>query len=58
MNTKYMYSLLAVIVLFLVSYLLVEAGTGFKVLFGIIIPYVAILVFIIGFINILLICLF
>ena len=50
MNTKYMYSLLAVIVLFLVSYLLVEAGTGFKVLFGVIIPYVAILVFIIGFV--------
>jgi len=51
MNTKYMYSLLAVIVLSLISYLLVEVGSGFKVLFGIIIPYLAIIVFIVGFIN-------
>jgi hypothetical protein len=51
MNVKYMYSLLAVIVLFLLSYVLVELGTGFKVLFGIIIPYAALLVFIIGFIS-------
>ena len=51
MNTKYMYSLLAVIVLFLLCYILVELGTGFKILFGIIIPYLAVLVFIIGFIS-------
>jgi len=46
-----MYSLLAVIVLSLISYLLVGVGSGFKVLFGIIIPYLAIIVFIVGFIN-------
>ena len=34
MNVKYMYSLLAVIVLFLVSYVLAGTGTAFKVLFG------------------------
>ena len=50
MNVKYMYSLLAVIVLFLLSYVLVELGTGFKVIFGIIIPYIAFIVFVIGFI--------
>lgn len=51
MNTKYMYSLLAVIVLSLTSYFLVEAASGFKLLFGVIIPYVALIVFIAGFIN-------
>jgi len=51
MNTKYMYSLLAVIVLALISYFLVEAASGFKVLFGVIIPYLAFLIFIVGFIN-------
>ncbi|MFC1878051.1 sulfate reduction electron transfer complex DsrMKJOP subunit DsrM, partial [Thermodesulfobacteriota bacterium] len=51
MNTKYMYSLLSVIVLSLISYFLVEAASGFKVLFGIIIPYLALIVFIAGFIN-------
>jgi nitrate reductase gamma subunit len=50
MNVKYMYSLLAVIVLFLVSYVLAGTGTAFKVLFGIILPYAALLTFIIGFI--------
>lgn len=51
MNLKYMYSLLAVIVLFLVSYILAGTGTAFKVLFGIILPYAAMLTFIIGFIS-------
>ena len=51
MNVKYMYSLLAVIVLFLVSYVLAGTGTAFKVLFGIILPYAALLTFIIGFIS-------
>ena len=51
MNVKYMYSLLAVIVLFLVSYVLAGTGTAFKVLFGIILPYAALLIFIIGFIS-------
>ena len=49
MNIKYMYSLLAVIVLFLLSYFLSEAGTGFKYIFGVIFPYLAVLTFIIGF---------
>lgn len=51
MNVKYMYSLLAVIVLFLLSYVLVGTGTAFKVLFGIILPYAALLTFAIGFIS-------
>ncbi len=51
MNLKYMYSLLAVIVLFLVSYILAGTGMAFKVLFGIILPYAALLTFIIGFIS-------
>jgi nitrate reductase gamma subunit len=51
MNVKYMYSLLAVIVLFLFSYVLAGTGTAFKVLFGIILPYAALLTFIIGFIS-------
>jgi nitrate reductase gamma subunit len=51
MNVKYMYSLLAVIVLFLLSYILVGLGAGFKVIFGIIIPYIALIVFVIGFIS-------
>ena len=51
MNVKYMYSLLAVIVLFLVSYVLAGTGTAFKVLFGIILPYAALLTFVIGFIS-------
>ncbi len=51
MNVKYMYSLLAVIVLFLVSYILAGTGTAFKVLFGIILPYAALLTFVIGFIS-------
>jgi len=46
-----MYSLLAVIVLFLVSYILAGTGMAFKVLFGIILPYAALLTFIIGFIS-------
>ncbi|MBW2632230.1 MAG: sulfate reduction electron transfer complex DsrMKJOP subunit DsrM [Deltaproteobacteria bacterium] len=49
MNKKYMYSLLAVIVLILLPYVGVEAA-GLQVLFGIIIPYLAVLIFIIGFI--------
>ena len=46
MNARYMFSLIAVIVLFLIAW----AGTavGLQVLFGIIIPYLALLVFLIG----------
>lgn len=47
MNVKYMYPLLAVIVLFLLAYLGVKAA-GLEVLFGIVFPYMAALVFIIG----------
>lgn len=49
MNSKYMFSLIAVIVLILLAYVGVEAA-GLKVLFGIIIPYIAVLIFIVGFI--------
>jgi nitrate reductase gamma subunit len=47
MNIKYMYSLLAVVVLFLIAYVGVE-GLGLEVLFGIIIPYLAVATFIVG----------
>lgn len=47
MNARYMLSLIAVIVLFLIAW----AGTaiGLQVVFGIIIPYLALLTFIVGF---------
>ena len=49
MNVRYMFSFVAVIVLFLIAW----AGTavGLQVIFGIIIPYLAVLLFIIGFIT-------
>jgi nitrate reductase gamma subunit len=50
MNVKYMFSLVAVFLLFLISYVGVEAA-GLQILFGIVIPYAAILVFIIGVTN-------
>jgi nitrate reductase gamma subunit len=46
MNVKYIYSLLAVLVLFLLAYVGV-AGLGLEWLFGIIVPYLAVLVFLI-----------
>lgn len=49
MNVKYIFSLLSVIVLILIAYVGVEAA-GLQVFFGIIIPYVAVLIFIGGFI--------
>jgi len=49
MNVKYIFSLIAVIVLILIAYVGVEAA-GLQVLFGIIIPYTAVLIFIVGFI--------
>ncbi len=47
MNARYMFSFIAVIVLFLIAW----AGTaiGLEVVFGIIIPYLALLTFIVGF---------
>ncbi|MDQ1330615.1 MAG: nitrate reductase gamma subunit, partial [Thermodesulfobacteriota bacterium] len=50
MNVKYMFSLVAVILMFLLAYVGVEAA-GLQVLFGIVIPYAALIVFIIGVIN-------
>jgi len=47
MNVNYMVSLMAVIVLFLLAYLGVKVPGG-QVLFGVIIPYVAIITFIVG----------
>jgi len=47
MNVNYMVSLIAVIVLFLLAYVGVEAA-GFQFLFGIIIPYLAVITFIGG----------
>ncbi len=44
MNVNYMVSLLAVIVLFILAYVGVEAA-GLEVLFGIIIPYLAVIIF-------------
>ena len=49
MNEKYLYSLMAVIALFLVAYAGVEA-IGLQWLFGIIIPYLALITFIVGFV--------
>jgi len=50
MNISYMYSLIAVIVLFLLAYVGVNLPGG-EVFFGVIIPYAAIVIFILGFIN-------
>ncbi len=50
MNEKYVYSLIAVIILSLLAYVGVEA-LNMQVLFGIIIPYAAIIIFIAGFIK-------
>ena len=49
MNEKYLYPLMAVIALFLVAYVGVEA-VGLQWLFGIIIPFVALITFIVGFV--------
>jgi nitrate reductase gamma subunit len=49
MNQKYISSLIAVIVLFLIAYVGVEA-VGLEFLFGIVLPYVAVIIFIVGFI--------
>ena len=51
MNKRYILSLIAVIVLFLIAYLAVEAVPGSKWLFGIVIPYAALIVFVAGFIQ-------
>ncbi|MGW8325803.1 MAG: sulfate reduction electron transfer complex DsrMKJOP subunit DsrM, partial [Desulfobacterales bacterium] len=50
MNISYMYSLIAVVVLFLLAYVGVKFPGG-EVFFGVIIPYLAITIFVLGFIN-------
>ncbi|MFO7930540.1 MAG: sulfate reduction electron transfer complex DsrMKJOP subunit DsrM [Thermodesulfobacteriota bacterium] len=50
MNAAYLYSLIAVVVLGLIAYAGVEAA-GLDVLFGVIIPYLALIVFLVGFAN-------
>jgi nitrate reductase gamma subunit len=47
MNSKYIYSLIAVALLILIPYVGVKA-VGFEVLFGIIIPYLAVITFVVG----------
>ena len=49
MNRNYMFSLIAVLLLFLIAYVGVAAA-GLEALFGIIIPYLAVVIFIAGFI--------
>ncbi|MDL1962898.1 MAG: sulfate reduction electron transfer complex DsrMKJOP subunit DsrM [Deltaproteobacteria bacterium] len=49
MNEKYLYPLMAVIALFLVAYVGVEA-VGLQWLFGIIIPFMALITFVVGFV--------
>jgi nitrate reductase gamma subunit len=49
MNVSYLYSLLAVVVLGLIAY--AGAAVGLEVIFGIVIPYLAVLAFFVGFVN-------
>ena len=49
MNRHYMFSLIAVLLLFLIAYVGV-AAVGLEALFGIILPYLAVVIFIAGFI--------
>ncbi|GAB6906926.1 Hdr-like menaquinol oxidoreductase cytochrome b-like subunit [Desulfosarcina cetonica] len=49
MNKNYMVSLIAVITLFLIAYVGTQQGAGLQMVFGIIVPYLAIILFIVGF---------
>jgi nitrate reductase gamma subunit len=49
MNKNYLVSLIAVIVLFLIAYVGTQQGTGLQVVFGIILPYLAVILFVVGF---------
>lgn len=49
MNKNYMVSLIAVIVLFLAAYAGAQQGAGLQVVFGIIVPYLAVILFVVGF---------
>jgi len=49
MNKNYMVSLIAVIVLFLIAYVGTQQGAGLQIVFGIVVPYLAVALFIVGF---------
>jgi nitrate reductase gamma subunit len=49
MNKNYVVSLIAVIVLFLIAYVGTQQGAGLQIVFGIIVPYLAVALFVIGF---------
>ncbi len=49
MNKNYMVSLIAVIVLFLIAYVGTQQGAGLQMVFGIVVPYLAVIVFVVGF---------
>ena len=51
MNKNYMVSLIAVIVLFLIAYVGTQLGTGVQMVFGILVPYLAVALFVAGFIR-------
>jgi nitrate reductase gamma subunit len=51
MNKNYIVSLLAVIVLFMIPYVGTQQGAGLQVVFGIVIPYLAVAVFLTGFVR-------
>ncbi|MBW1615026.1 MAG: sulfate reduction electron transfer complex DsrMKJOP subunit DsrM [Deltaproteobacteria bacterium] len=50
MNINYLASLVAVIVLFLLAYVGVEAA-GLRYFFGVLLPYLAVIIFIVGFVK-------
>ncbi len=49
MNKNYMVSLIAVVVLFLIAYVGAQQGAGLQVVFGIVVPYLAVILFVVGF---------
>ena len=49
MNKNYLVSLIAVIVLFLIAYVGTQQGAGLQIVFGIVVPYLAVALFIVGF---------
>ncbi len=51
MNKNYLVSLIAVIVLFLIPYAGTQQGTGLQMVFGIVIPYLAVALFVFGFVR-------
>ena len=51
MNKNYMVSLIAVIVLFLIAYVGTQQGAGLQLVFGIIVPYLAVALFVVGFVR-------